>query len=113
MRPALSSSTNSRPDRVADDTVVPDCAAGVTGVAVEVVDVIELLLLRVSSVRVTKLRRSTALRLLKIGQPIFAIRSTASYRTRLAHDDLVFWILLEHNELRPVLGRESWGRSSG
>ena len=61
-------------------------------------------LLRVSSVRVTKLRRSTAMRLLKIGWRIFGIRIAQG-----SHDDLVFWVLLENNELHPVLEKRAMG----
>jgi hypothetical protein len=49
----------------------------------------ELLLVRVSSVRATKLRRRTAARRLKNGCRTFAIRNTASHCTKLVHDDLV------------------------
>jgi len=33
--------------------------------------------------------------------------------TRFVHDDLFFWVLLEKDELRPVLEQEPSERSSG
>src|SRR5262245_29057727 len=45
------------------------------------------------------------------GLAYFAIRNTASHWIRLVHDDLVFRVLLERDELRPVLQEESWVRT--
>ena len=72
----------------------------------------ELLLVPVSSVRVTKLRQRTAPRMLKMGWRTSQLETPRAICIRLVHDELVFRVLLERDELRPVLREESWVRSS-
>jgi len=72
----------------------------------------ELLLVRVSSDHADRSSATHGPAYAENRLAYFVIRNTASHRARLVHDDHVIWVLLERDELRPILEEESWVRSS-